>query len=113
MMTLITFAISILFPIKRSFHKSKVVSYDRFNFNRLLLTQPKEWDIFEAGIIADFASHLLVFELHMQELVENIYYLSPGTNVMSDNYVKGQTYIKYSEVIRLYFCSDSPFCVIF
>jgi len=112
-MILMTFSISVLFPIWQSSSKSNIVLYDREKFNQMLVTQPLEWDTFEEYVISDFTFHLLVFELHMQELLENNYFAYPRNNIMADNYVKGQTYIKYSEVIRLYFCPDSPFCVIF
>lgn len=98
-------------PMKRAFSRSNILLYDREKFNKILLNQPEEWDQFEAGVIADFKFSSLVFELHVQELLEQIYLSAPQNNVLADNFVKGQTYIKYSEVIRLYFCLDSPFCV--
>ena len=112
-MTLFTFTISVILPIKTSYSRSNILLYNRENFNKMLTTQPEDWDKFEEAVIADFKFPLLIFELHIQELLEQIYNTSVQNNVLSDNFVKGQNYIKYSEIIRIYFCLDSPFCVRF
>jgi hypothetical protein len=110
-MTIVTFYVSVWVPIMRSNSRSKILLYDREDFNKIIKTQPPSWDQFESGVVADFKFSLLLFELHMQELLEQVYRSSSQNNILADNLVKGQNYIKYAEVIRIYFCLDSPFCV--
>ena len=111
LLTVLTFFVSVWIPNMRSNSRSKILLYNREDFNNILKTQPSSWDQFEAAVVADFRFSSLLFEMHMQELLEQVYRASVQSNVLADNLVKGQNYIKYAEVIRIYFCPDSPFCV--
>lgn len=107
-MTVVAHIISIVEPVLASFqHDRRLKSCSREEFNRIL-SNPNLFDIFKFSTVPDFTTQNVFFELHIQEVVEQVLSLTVSLNITSDTPVPEMLLPKFGEIYRLYLCSDSP-----
>ena len=108
-MTLFSFIISIIRPLIQSM-KSPPEYKERSQFD-FIMNNTTLFEIFKESTIADFTTQYIIFELHMQEVMDQSAKAIGMNNVPSDMFVSEDILVKYGEIFRLYFCYDSPFYV--
>lgn len=107
----VSFIINIIGPIVRSYQHDRLHK-DKEQFD-LIIQNPSLLEVFKQSTVPDFTFHYVVFEYHLQEIMKQASELVGMNNVPSDTPVDASLRGKYGDIVRLYFCYDSPFMVLF